>query len=203
MKTLLTMLALAMFSAGFAQHPAEAALEKDSKTLEQRYQVMKDKSETFNEYKVIKAYILDGMWKLTRDSIRQKQASLQEARDEVSQLKSQVSSTLSTLKQKEESMEEVVHSSTHITVFGADLGKNFFLGVMAAIVSALIIIIGLISGRLKMMYVSLREKIDLENSVSKEFENYKRKALEKQMKLSRELQDERNRIEELRGISTN
>ena len=50
-----------------AQPQAEGALVKDEKTLNERYAVMKDKSETFNEYKVIKEYILDGMWKITKD----------------------------------------------------------------------------------------------------------------------------------------
>ncbi|MEQ9413075.1 MAG: hypothetical protein RIF39_04560 [Cyclobacteriaceae bacterium] len=62
-----------------AQTQAAAALEKDAKTLTERYAVMKDKSETFNEYKVIKEYILDGMWKLTTDSIKKVHSDLAEA----------------------------------------------------------------------------------------------------------------------------
>ncbi len=50
-----------------------------------------------------------------------------------------------------------------------------------------------------MIYQSLREKMDAENMISKEFENYKRKALDKQMKLSRELQNERNKMAEMKS----
>lgn len=191
---------MAMTFTGFSQS-ADGALEKNDNTLEQRYRLMKDKSETFNEYKVIKEYILDGMWKITRDSFKVKQADLAAAKTEINDLKSELNAALAAVKQKEESMEEIVYASSHITVLGIDFTKGMFITTVAFTVLGLLLVIGLITGKLKLMYTSLREKIELEDSVSKEFENYKRKALEKQMKLSRELQDERNRLAEVRGVS--
>lgn len=201
MKSTLALVLAAVSWIAQAQHPAEASLEKNTNTLEERYFIMKNKSETFNEYKVIKEYILDGMWKLTQDSIQHQQALLQQAREEITQLKSQVAATAAALQLKEDSMEEVVHASTHINVLGISFGKNAFLGLVAAIMGGLVLVIALVTGRMKLVYTSLKEKMDLEHSLSREFENYKRNALEKQMKLSRELQDERNRLEEMRSLS--
>jgi hypothetical protein len=48
--------------------------------------------------------------------------------------------------------------------------------------------------------MSMKERADAFTSLSNEFEEYKRKAMEKQTKLSRELQTERNRLSESRGI---
>ncbi len=182
-----------------AQPAAEQALEKDSKTLSQRYMLMKEKSETFNEYKVIKEYILDGMWKITRDSISALDGKVMEARDEASRLQQELNTALAAVKHKEESMADVEFASTHISVLGIDFTKNFFVGLVGAIFLGLLLLLGLATGRLKMMYQSLKDKIDAENLVSSEFENYKRKALEKQMRLSRELQDERNKLAELKS----
>ncbi len=52
--------------------------------------------------------------------------------------------------------------------------------------------------RMKVLDKSIREKTLTINMVSNEYEEYKKKAMEKQTKLSRELQDERNRLRELR-----
>ncbi len=182
-----------------AQHAAEAALEKDSKSLKERFSVMKEKSQTYNDYKVIKETILDAMWKMTLDSISQLHAEITETRYEVSQLQNQLSAALAEVKHKEESMEEIVFASTHINVLGIDMSKKFFIGFVGIVVAGLLLLLGLISGRLKMMYYSLKEKIEVENLISSEFENYKRKALEKQMKLSRELQNERNKMSEMKS----
>jgi len=180
-----------------AQPQAEGALEKDTKTLSERYAVMKDKSETFNEYKVIKEYILDGMWKLTNDSIKKVHGELAAAKKEIEELQLNLELAANTVKQKEDSMAEIEYASTHITVLGVDFTKNFFIGFVGLVLLGMLLLIGLVTGRLKMIYHSLKEKMDAENMISKEYENYKRKALEKQMKLSRELQNERNKMAEM------
>ena len=182
-----------------AQPAAEQALEKDGKTLNDRYFLMKEKSQTFNDYKVIKEYILDGMWKITSDSIKSIQTQLAETRDEVSELKQNLNSALASIKLKEESMADIEFASTHISMLGIDFSKSFFLGLITMIFIGMLLLLGLATGRLKLMYQSLKERMDAQDLISKEFENYKRKALDKQMKLSRELQNERNKMAEMRS----
>ncbi len=182
-----------------AQNQAASALEKDGKTLKERYAVMKDKSETFNEYKVIKEYILDGMWKLTTDSIQKVHSDLAEAKAEAAQLQMSLDAAMAAVQKKEDSMAEVEHAATHISVLGMDFSKSFFLGLVGFVFLGMIVLVGIVTGRLKMIYQSLKEKMEMENLISKEFENYKRKALDKQMKLSRELQNERNKMAEMRS----
>jgi hypothetical protein len=45
----------------------------------------------------------------------------------------------------------------------------------------------------------MKEKELIAHTLTQEFEEYKKKALEKQTKLSRELQNERNRLVDMRG----
>ncbi len=199
MKFTLAIFILLSSLGAMAQTQAAEALEKDAKTLNERYIIMKDKSETFNEYKVIKAYILDGMWKLTTDSIKKVHSDLAEARAEAAQLQMSLDASMAAVQKKEESMAEVEHAATHISVLGMDFSKTFFVGLVGFVLLGMILLIGLVTGRLKMIYQSLKEKMEMENMISKEFENYKRKALDKQMKLSRELQNERNKMAEMRS----
>ena len=62
----------------------------------------------------------------------------------------------------------------------------------------LLSLIAMLVGKLKLMYASAREKINLIEATNLEFEDYKRKSLDRQTKLSRELQNERNKLVELR-----
>ena len=181
-----------------AQPQAERALERDVQTLRQRYSLMKEKSQTFNDYKVIKEYILDGFWKMSLDSLAGIRSDLDQARHEAGQLQIRLNGTLAALKQKEDSMQEVEFAGTHITVLGISLTKVFFLGLVGILFVGLILLLAAMAGRLKMIHGALTEKAGQENLITREFEEYKRKALEKQMKLSRALQDERNKMAEMR-----
>lgn len=199
MRSIIVFCCVMAWAGVLAQPKAEGALDKDAKTLNQRYSLMKDKSETFSEYKVIKEYILDGMWKITKDSINQVRTELADARKEIETLNINLKAAAATVQQKEESMAEVEFASTHISVLGIDFSKSFFIGLVGFIMLGMLLLVGMVTGRLKMIYHSLKEKMEMENLISKEFENYKRKALEKQMKLSRELQNERNKMAEMRS----
>jgi hypothetical protein len=183
----------------FSQTAADA-LNSDTQTLRERYLLMKTKSQNYQEYKVIKENILDGMWKIVQDSVTAKQAAIRKSQTEIQQLKSELSKNTEALKAKEDSMKDVLHASTHITVLGIDFDKGFF----AAMVGIILLIAGLaIAGimyTMKAMRKNLKEKEDLANSISAEYEDYKRKAMEKQTKLSRELQNERNKLQELGSL---
>jgi F0F1-type ATP synthase membrane subunit b/b' len=185
---------------GVSAQTASDALERDNQTLRERYLVMKNKSQNYQEYKVIKENILDGMWKIVQDSMNVKQASIREGLGEINKLKQELQQNIGALKTKEESMQDVLYASTHISVMGIDFDK----GVFAAIVGILVLLLGLVIAviyyTLKMMRKNLSEKIELMNSISSEYEDYKRRAMDKQTKLSRELQNERNKLQELGSL---
>jgi len=78
------------------------------------------------------------------------------------------------------------------------LRKKTFAAIFFALVIGLVLAIGVLTGKLKSMYSAIKEKIDLVNATTFEFEEYKHKALDKQTKLSRELQNERNKLMEMK-----
>lgn len=180
----------------FAQQAIQAPNEQNLK-LNERYLVMKSKSQTYGDYKVIKETVLEGFWKTTMDSVNKSKSLLQEARESNKVLEMQLKNSLLELKQKEKSIEEITYAGTHINVFGIDFHKAVFVSFVTLVILGLLVVLGVISGRLKMIYHAMRDKIETVNILSQEFETYKRKALEKQMKLSRELQDERNKIHDV------
>jgi uncharacterized membrane protein len=69
---------------------------------------------------------------------------------------------------------------------------------------AILIIAGLVLAgvlySMKVLKKNLNEKEELASAISNEYEDYKRKAMDKQTKLSRELQNERNKLQELGAL---
>ena len=179
--------------AGFSQQASDA-LQEDL-TLRERFTILKSKSQTYGAYKVIKETSLDGVWKIMQDTIAGKNASIKAANQNINNLKSQLAQTEKTLTAKEQSMAEILHASTHITVLGIDLPKGAFISIVAIAIAALLVLLGLIIARMKLQSKSLNERNLAVTALTNEFDEYKHRAMDRQTKLSRELQDERNKLQ--------
>lgn len=196
MKKFICLIILILPELTFAQLAAKA-LEDDKLELKDRYQVMKTNSQTYEDYKVIKEFILDGFWKITVDTISRKEGQLTAATNKITELQAELAASHQQLAQQKASVEGITFDSEHISVLGIHFGKGMFLLITLVVVTALITIIVGVTARLKMLQASVKDKAQVADSLTHEFEEYKRKALERQTKLSRELQNERNKLVEL------
>ena len=182
----------------FAQTPP-AGTELKNATLQERFQLMKSTSQTFQDYKVIKEVVLEREWKIFVDSIRFGRTRLKDAKAEGARLESELLKTQLTLKQKVASIAPTEYAASHINFAGIDFNKAAFTGLVLSIVAVLVLAVLLVVGRLKMVNSDMKQKTEAFDQLAHELEEYKHKALEKQTKLSRELQNERNRLQEMRG----
>lgn len=182
------------------QQSATDALKPDSQTLRERYLLMKTKSETYQDYNVIKKTTLDGMWRIVEDSVRGKQAIINQSRAEINKLQTDLDNKIEALKTKEDSMKDIEYASTHITVLGIDFSKGFFAGMVGVLLLVAGMAVAAVVYSMNVIRRNLAEKEDLANTISQEYEDYKRKAMDKQTKLSRELQNERNKLQELGSL---
>jgi len=167
-------------------------------TLRQRFQIMKFKSQSYNDYKVIKETVLDGIWKITTDSINANKSTLREARSKITSLETELKNTQSAYKKREAAVAEITYDGTHISVLGIPFEKITFITIVTVVVIALVVLLVVVMGRLKSLHGSIKEKEEAVNTTTLEFEDYKRKALERQTKLSRELQNERNKLTDIK-----
>jgi len=192
MKLILTIISILVVSPLLAQ-PAVKAIEDKTLTLQERYEMMKSGSQTYQDYKVIKGVILDGFWKINTDSINKQHAQLRLANSRIDSLHVELKNVQKELVDQKASMEEIVYDSKHISVIGIPFGKGTFLVLVATLLAGLLVFLGIILGRMKILNSGMKEKSLIAHTITQEFEEYKRKALEKQTKLSRELQNERNK----------
>ncbi len=163
-----------------------------------RFYQMKDKAQTFKDYKVIKETVLTTFWKSVEDTLSLAKQSIREANEEIVSLKKQVVEVQMAAQQKEEEMAEMVFDSTHITVLGISFHKAAFISLLIIVLASLAGLLMLMFTRTQLLSRSLKEKSEVLLVQSSEFAEYKHRAVDKQMKLSRELQNERNKLMELK-----
>lgn len=179
--------------------PASVSLEEKDHSLNERYYLMKSNSQTYQDYKVIKEFVLDGVWKIVQDTIKTQKLLLTQSHEKFSQLEANLVAVEMTLKKERDASAEVIHDSTHIALLGIDFRKGAFITFLTFVFAGFVVAIGFIAGKMRLMSVNMKEKIVIADIISHEYEEFKRRALEKQTKLSRELQNERNKLEELKA----
>jgi hypothetical protein len=185
---------LLVSSAIFAQEKSpQAVVLEGSYTLDQRFDLIKAKSQTYQDYKVIKESVLNGLWKITKDSIGKVKGDLNEAKARIAKLENDVLTIENTLKQKELAVAGITYDSTHISVLGIPFTKSAFLILTTLVVAGLVILLLVLLGTLRFTRSSLKERILTVDLLTKEYDEYKKKALDKETKILRQLQDERNR----------
>jgi hypothetical protein len=199
MKVFLSLILVSLVGVLNAQ-PAQKAVEDKNLNLVERYKEMKAGSQTYKDYKVIKETILDKVWKITSDSIAKKEQQLAEAKEQIANLKNELTTTNAAIEAKEASMKDIIYDSTHISVLGIPFTKGFFILFVAAIIGALTIVLSIAFARVKIANSLVKEKTVIADSTLLEFEDFKKKSMEKQTKLSRELQNERNKWQEYRKL---
>jgi len=199
MKVHLSFMLVFIVGALYAQ-PDQKAPDDNELSLKARYKEMKSSSQTFKDYKVIKEVVLDKFWQIATDSVAKKRQELAEAKNEITFLQGELNTARATMQEQHDSIKEVIFDSTHITVMGVPFSKNIFLLLAAAVIGSLIFIVSLAFARVKIANGLAKEKTLIADSISHEFEDFKKKSMEKQTKLSRELQSERNRLQEYRNL---
>jgi hypothetical protein len=173
---------------------ASVAQDPKTLTLQDRYVSMKKTAETYQDYKVIKEGVLDGVWKIFLDSMKSQKAKFTISTGTIARLEGELATEKATVKQVQDSVQEITFDSTHISFFGLSFTKSLFVTLVLLVVTGLLVALGAIIGKLKLMNSSINEKTETVNILTHEFEDYKKRALEKQVKLSRELQTERNKL---------
>lgn len=180
-----------------AQRSAEALVGTHS--LKERYLLMKQHSQTYSDYKVIKETVLDGVWKISMDSVAALEKRLSDAEASIQSMGEQIKQLESQASQHELATQQMEFDSTHINLLGLDFSKAFFLILVGVVFAALLVLLGSATGAVKLLRRSIKEKELSLFGLTAEFDEFRKKALEKEVKLSRELQNERNKLIELKG----
>lgn len=187
---------VAFFSVSVGQNPQP--VPTGPQTLRQQYATLKSDLEVINGFRMVKLYEMDQLWRVIEDSLKTKREAIsqglaiaQKQAVEIDELKVQVAKT-------ENEKQELVSGVANINVFGMLFSKAGFVTFATSLVAGLIVLAGILFVISKMAYKASRESKKVSDELYKEFEDYKHVAVEKNIKLSRELQSLKNRMAELK-----
>jgi preprotein translocase subunit SecF len=183
-------------SLSYAQEQDSTAVE--AKTIVDEYNLMIDESGSYQEYKVIKKTAISSF----RDQLTQQKEAFE---NEIKTLEKEISSQseeIKTLKMNlsstESNLAEVEEQKNSMQFFGSNVNKYVFQSIVFGIIGALVLILLIVLIKFKANSSATKDAIESLERTEKEFEEYKHNALEKQQKLGRELQDQKNKLNKLK-----
>lgn len=176
---------------------AQTSPRTSSLSLDSQYQELLKRSWTQQGYKVVNPQRLSLLWKNVQDSLKIERRKYFPLQSELSNR----DKTIAELKAKADSAQKVLEKSessiNQVELLGVPLEKSTYNTIMwgAVIILALALAVVLFTAGKSVREARYRRQ--LFDELSAEYQTFKVKANEKEKKLARELQTERNRVEEL------
>ena len=164
----------------------------------QKFKQIQQASQTYKDYKVIKIYTLNSWTNEIENFITSQNQILEKLHEENLQLKQQIEIIQNDLLKTKTSLKDQEIVQAHVSLAGFDIHKNTWLIFCSLVLSSAIAGVSFFIIRNKILTVQLSHKKQELLGLNSEYENLKQRSLEKQMKLSRELQNERNKLEQLK-----
>ncbi len=192
----------------FGAYAQDATTEEDDTavpadaTLNEQFNRLKESSNTYNNFKIIREAKLNTFWTGVTDSIAATKNQLQLTQTKVNDLQAELEGIKKSIAAKDKELAAHQHAITHISVLGIDIPKENFIYTFWGVISFLVLALLIIGYRFRennRVTATTRK----ENTTLKEdMEEFKKRSLEKEQKLRRELQTERNTVEELRMMTS-
>jgi len=182
-------------SISYAQSEDETTGEQN---LKSHFQEMLDNSESYTEYKVIKRTKLSQYSRAVQDSLRVNRTEIGDLKNQVSDQKSQISNLSNRITELEAQLAESEELRESLSFLGLNLNKATYHTIVWLIIATLGVF-GVFAYSSFMRSKKITSKTKKEYKILEvEYEEHKKKSHEKQIKMGRELQTERNKVEELK-----
>ncbi|WP_291114076.1 tRNA (guanine-N1)-methyltransferase [Flavobacterium sp. UBA6135] len=162
-------------------------------SLDQQFEYVLQKSNNFQEYKVVKKDFLLLLKKNSIDSSNRFKKELIAIKEQVASHDNEVKILKDTLATTKVALEKLQSAQNSILFLGAPVSKTNYNLIMWGIVVALFLFLFLLFFQMRNAKATAKEAKEASDKIESDFEDYKQKALEKEQKLGRQLQDEINK----------
>lgn len=195
---ILPLIAAFCFAIGTQNTFAQDSTKTDP-SLNGQYEFMLSKSKSLYGAKLINPVRLSGLWKSVKDTLNTERKQLNQAKAKIKVQQQNITDLKAQIEGKESSLASSNAKVNEINFLGMSFSKSTY----NTVVWTLIIVLGL-----ALSFVIIRSakhiheakyRSTLYQEVADEYQAYKVKANDKEKKLARELQDERNKFEEYKS----
>ncbi|MFY9243515.1 MAG: hypothetical protein WAO74_10835 [Polaribacter sp.] len=188
----LTVFFLMLFLNSFAQEELNDKNEK-SKSIENQFDNIYRTSTTYQTYKVIEKDRYLTLKNNVLDSIKNANKLIVEKENLLKAERENLTKLISSLDKTELELEETQKKENSISLFGAHINKTFYNLILWFIIILLISCLLLFIYKFSKSNVDTKKAQDNLLSVESDFETHRKKSLEREQKLRRQLQDEINK----------
>ncbi|MCU0359035.1 MAG: hypothetical protein MUE95_15845 [Cyclobacteriaceae bacterium] len=168
-------------------------------SLDQQFHLLRENVTVVEQYRMVKALQVEQFWRAVKDTLKQKDAAVAGIKEEMSGINQQLAALQADLDKRTQEMESMQLAATSIHLLGMDVRKEKFLLYTGVGMLILIFLTGVALYAFRMSYQRASESRSLYDDVCREYETYKHRMVEKEVKILRELQDYRNRFVELKS----
>ncbi len=169
----------------------EQALKQES--IEGQFDIVIKKSGRYQEYKVIKQVWVNKLKANVADTLKTLEAKLKTTNQQITDQKTTIAGLEESLAKTNEDLASVTQQKDSLGFFGASVTKSSYKTIMWVIVAILLAMLGFFVYKFKNSNaVTVQAKKALAET-EEEFEDHRRRSLEREQKVMRKLQDEINK----------
>ena len=181
----------------FSIYAQDNAPNLDNGTIAQQYENLLKKGGNYStngiRYEVIKIKELEKFKRNITDSMDIASKSLVELKNTIAENATEIDALKSSLNEKTENLEKLTAEKDSMAFLGTNVSKGAYTGIVWGIIVLLVFALTLFIYKFrKSNYLTVQAKSAL-SDLEAEYEQHRRRALEREQKISRELHDERNK----------
>lgn len=179
-----TYLLLFLYCIGFSQ---------TENTLENQFDLVFNRSNNYQEFKVVKRADLNSLKNSTLDSIAVYKNALAQIQSELDSQQIELGLIQTNLKETQNKLAQAEQRENDISFLGIQTSKIIYISIVWSIIIALTLLLFYFLYKFKNSNLVTRETQSKLSELEKEFELYRQRALEREQQLNRKLLDQVNK----------
>jgi hypothetical protein len=165
----------------------------NAKSLNGQYQYLLTKTLNYQQP------LIAALWKNVTDSLNHERGQIKELKASLDTKNKILDSLKTDVSTKEQTISQSTSKVDSISLFGLNMSKSTYNLVMFGLVIGLAAALTIVILTTAKYRHEAKHRTELYEEIEEEYKNYKAKANEKELRLARELQTERNKLDELLG----
>lgn len=197
MKRSRTLTALILLLGILVVSAQDADASKEDQSLVSQFQVLEKKSGNYSangiRYEVIRLVDLNKIKKNIFDSINTANSSIKQLSATIEGNNSEITGLNTKLQETTSNLKKVTNEKDSVSFFGALLSKGTYKAIVWGIIAILTLLLFLFIYKFRNSNFLTQQAKTALADLEKEYEDHRRRALEREQKISRRLQDELNK----------
>lgn len=192
-KVLISFLPIFLLSITISAQETEKEGSLNSGTIESQFEYLYKKSGRYEDYRVIKISQLLKFRNNVYDTLKLDRQKYLDSQNLIANQKNNIDSLNQILEATNENLTSVTKEKDSIKLFGMQMSKGGYNTLLWSIIAALTALLVLFITRFKSSNAITIEAKNAKAEIEEEYEEHRQRALEREQKLRRELQDELNK----------